>query len=271
MTRFQKVIKYFAIALATYLIINIIMSIFFGLSIFSNVLGITTNNPKNEVKENISISKEKYTSLDIDISSTNLTIEYGKNFEIISNNDKIITTKKNNKLYILEKEHKIFKNNNNALTIIIPRNTTLNEVQIDSGAGNIQINGLNTNNLSLDFGAGKATINNLYVNNKTEIDIGTGEVIIDNGIINNLDLDGGVGNFILNAKLTGNNQISTGIGNLSINLLDSLNNYKIKTERGIGKTKLNNSNIKNNIVYGTGINLIDIEGGIGNIEINTTN
>ena len=42
-------------------------------------------------------------------------------------------------------------------------------------------------------------------------------------------------------------------------------------DKGLGKATINGNNVKDDNTYGNGINKIDINGGIGNIEINFKN
>lgn len=69
--------------------------------------------------------------------------------------------------------------------------------------------------------------------------------------------------------LKGNNKIEAGIGELKINLKDSIDNHRFDVNKGIGSIKVNNNEISNNTIYGTGVNLLKIDGGIGSIKINT--
>lgn len=121
--------------------------------------------------------------------------------------------------------------------------------------------------LDLNLGAGNAIIDKLEVENKAEIEGGVGRLEISDGTINNLHLSMGVGESILNAKLLGKSEIEAGIGSVKLNLTGKEEDYKIKVEKGIGSIKLQGENLKNETTYGNGINIIDLEGGIGNIDI----
>ena len=55
-----------------------------------------------------------------------------------------------------------------------------------------------------------------------------------------------------------------------INLIGTEDNYKIKSEKGLGNVTINNEKIKSNTYYGNGTNQIEISGGIGSISINYT-
>ena len=145
------------------------------------------------------------------------------------------------------------------------------KVSMNNGAGKVDLESINTKRLYLDLGAGKVTINNLEVGEEARIDTGAGKTVINNATINDLNLNLGVGTVTLNSKLTGNNEIDAGLGSLEINLLGNSNDYKIKVDKGIGSCKIDGNSISDNTFYGDGENIIIIDGGVGNINVNYGN
>lgn len=121
------------------------------------------------------------------------------------------------------------------------------------------------------MGAGKVKMENLVVLSSASIEGGAGEVSVLNADIYNLDLDMGVGEFTLEGRLSGTNNINAGIGELNVRLLDSKDNYIVKTSKGLGNIKIDGSNIKDNTTYGSGENTLNISGGIGSINVNFEN
>ena len=79
----------------------------------------------------------------------------------------------------------------------------------------------------------------------------------------------GVGELDLSAKLSGNSDIDAGVGRLNLNLIG--NDYKIKVDKGIGSASINGNDIKDDTYYGEGSNIIDIDGGVGSIDISYGN
>ena len=107
-----------------------------------------------------------------------------------------------------------------------------------------------------------------YLNSyNTSIDSGAGKVEIKAGNIGNLDFDIATGKVDITAFISGNSKIDSGIGQLNLNLLGKSNDYRIMINKGIGSIKLNNSELSDNSTIGNGVNHIDIDGGIGNINI----
>lgn len=270
MIKFQKIIKYFAIAFAISLIISIFMLITQAIVLFSSI----TNNNSNQIEINEDLKTVKINTqiskMEIDVTGSKIVfIEEGSKITVQTDNEYIKVKERNNQLIITEEKHNIFNiNNNSELIIYIPKNTTFEDISIDSAAGGINIDYLKTKELELSLGAGEVNINNLTVLTEADIDGGAGEVNIQNSQINNLDLDMGIGKVTINGTITGINEINAGVGELNINLSNSLDNYKIKLNKGIGSALLNKEKMKNDIYYGEGNNLINIDGGIGNINVN---
>lgn len=276
MTTFQKVIKYLALALAVFIIVNIVSAIWFGIFSFSNILGLSKHNENvvlGEEKIITSIENSEIKTLKISLKYSNLILKKGNNLTVETNNENISSNKENNTLVIKEKDNNWFWNNSNSnsnLIVQIPEDAEFKSVKIETGAGEISIEEISTEELSLEIGAGKVEIQKLNVTKKAEIDGGAGKVDILSGEMNNLDLDMGVGKFAMTTKLTGNNKIDAGVGKLDINLTDEAENYTIKADNGIGAIKFNGRTVINEAVYGSGDSMIDIDGGIGSIDINTS-
>lgn len=257
----QKLIKYDAIALAILLAFSIVFAVF---NFLLSLTGVTNKNENglNEYKfNNIEI-------LDVDVKSANIIIKEGKKFKVDVDNENIKVTEKNNKLKIIEKKLKLFKKSSN-LTITIPTDLIFEEVNIDAGVGSIDFYQLSAKKVNLDLGAGSAYIENLVALENASIEGGAGKIVIYDGKINNLELDLGVGELDLTAQLTGSNQIDAGVGKTKLNLLGKEDEYKIKVDKGIGNLEINNQRVSNGIIFGSGNNFIEVNGGIGNIDIYT--
>lgn len=270
MTSAQKVIKYIAIAFAIFLIVTIISSVltaFYGLAHF---LGL--RNEKTVTTEEMvgtSFLNKNTDTLEIEVKYTNLIIKTGERLEIQTNNRNIICTQNNNNMEITEKNHNWFsKTNQGDLIVYIPENMEFDKVKINAGAGKVSIENLITKKLEVELGAGETTIENLNVSKECEIEGGAGKVEILSGTINDLNLDMGVGKLDLNTVLTGKNKINAGIGNLNIKVQESKENYEIRVNKGLGSIKIDGKEAQNGVTYGDGKNSINVDGGIGNIDIN---
>ena len=255
MTTVQKIIKYLAIAFAIFLIVTIIsasIGVLFGLSA---ILGL-----KKDIEENLntemtatSFENSDITNLDIEIAFTNLTIKTGETFKVETDNNNIKFEQENQRLRIKEKNKKWFSNyEEKDLILYLPKDLELEKVHIE-------------------LGAGETEIQDLTVSKECEIDGGAGKLSVLGGIINALDLDLGVGEVNLQTQLKGRNEINAGVGSLNIDLLGDATSYKIQADKGLGTIKIDGKEISNGETFGDGENYIEVDGGIGNIDINFNN
>lgn len=269
MTTAQKIIKYLALAFAAFLIINIIGAIMVGIFTAAFALGVLKPSSNSQYLQEITtnIEEGKIATLNINVEATNVKIKTGDLFKAESNNSKITCKQNNNQLVIKEKHEWFNYKNNSELIIYIPENLKFEAVKIDTGAGKVNIDKLQTESLSFNMGAGEVQIKNLVVEKEAKISGGAGKAEITSGSIKNLKLDVGVGKFTLTSKLSGTNDIDAGVGKLDINLTDGLENYTIKASKGIGSILIDGKEIAEDEKYGNGDTYIKVDGGIGEINI----
>lgn len=262
----QRIIKSLAVAFGLFLTFTIFFSIVGGLYAFTSMF-----SKDNVIEENTSIllnqSTENIKYLDIDVNSSNLVIKPGNSFIIETNNKHIKYKIDNNELKIKEEGYHLTNSKLKSELIITIPDTNLNEIDINTGAGNLNIDSINTEKLDIDLGTGTTLINNLY-SKRADIDTGAGTFTINNGSINDLDLDVGVGEVKITSNITGNSSISSGVGKLSLNLLNTFDNYRFEVNKGIGKVTINDTEVGDNITLGNGTNTIKLDGGIGEIVVN---
>lgn len=269
MSQVQKIIKYLALAFAIFLIFSIAYGIMSGFTFIVDSFSDDDEVTVTDTLDELDVDINDISNMDIDFSFANLTIKQGNEFNIESNYKNISSGRKGNTLYIKENSHFNFskKDKNAEVIITIPEEVILNNIEIETGIGKIKIDGLNTYDLSCNFGTGNSEISNLNVINYAEFDGGAGEILITSSSISNLDMDMGVGKVVMEAKLIGNNEINAGVGEVKLTLLGSTNDYKIKVDKGVGSVKIDNQEISDDTYYGNGINAIEIDGGVGSIDI----
>lgn len=271
MTTAQKVIKYIALGFAAFLIVTIISAILSGGYALLRAFGLI-HVDKNIVTEElkvISSEVKEISTLKIDLSCTNLDVKIGDNFKVETNNSKITFTNDNGSVKIKEENRNWLNNNKESnLIIYIPRDMiAIDETKIETGAGKINIEKLNTQSLYLELGAGDVYIKNLTVTKEAKIDGGLGRTELKSCEINNLKANLGMGDFVFYGKLTGKNEIDSGVGAIDIDLMDNKGNYKINVSKGLGNVTLDGQKLEMDRVYGTGENYLDVDGGIGEIKI----
>ena len=101
----------------------------------------------------------------------------------------------------------------------------------------------------------------------TKIEGGAGKIVIRDGRMNNLNLDIGAGSVEVTGWILGDSEIDSGVGKLVVNLTGVVDDYQISLDKGIGAIKYNNLEVSKNRVIGTGRNKLEIDGGIGTIDV----
>lgn len=273
MTTTQKIIKYLAIAFALFLVISI-FSIIFGLSreIISSINSDKKDSKLLEEYTTISNNVNNIESFKIDISNDDIEIKEGEKFEVKTNDPDVKFYHENSKVKI--KTDKTFSwhlSNSSRGTIIIylPNEFNISELDLNLGAGKIDIDKIFVETLLMDLGAGTMTAKEINVYEKATINGGAGNINIYSGTINNLNLKLGAGNASIQSDLTGSNTLTTGVGKLNLGLSRSKDNYKFDISKGLGNIILNDFDVSEDILIGDGEAKIKISGAIGNIIINT--
>ena len=273
MTTTQKIIKYLAIAFALFLVISI-FSIIFGLSrdIISSINSDKKDSKLLEEYTTISNNVNNIESFKIDISNDDIEIKEGEKFEVKTNDPDVKFYHENSKVKI--KTDKTFSwhlSNSSRGTIIIylPNEFNITELDLNLGAGKIDIDKIFVETLLMDLGAGTMTAKEINVYEKATINGGAGNINIYSGTINNLNLKLGAGNASIESDLTGSNTLTTGVGKLNLGLSRSKNNYKFDISKGLGNIILNDFDVSEDILIGDGETKIKISGAVGNIIINT--
>lgn len=267
MIKWQKIIKYGAIAFAFFLIFSILSSIIIGLNSVFSLFG-SSNASKNmkiiDINESISV-------LDINIDNVELKIRNGNNFRIkVSDEEHISYSDLENRLIICEEGINLFDSNPEVI-IYIPEDKVFESVFLTTGVGSVNIEEVKAKKMKLELGMGSVIIDNLEISNNTDIDTGVGEFIIKDGSINNLDLDIGVGDVVISSAILGKSEIDSGIGALELNLVGSVDDYKIGIDKGIGNFKIDDFGFYDGRFYGNGSNFIEVDGGIGEVDIKIIN
>lgn len=264
MTSWQKTIKYLAMAFALLLIVSILSGIFGTLGLVSNVF-----DDENAVGE-----MQTYTvsgdiqELKLDINAAKLRISESDTFRVESNNKYLKVTEENGCLVITD-TNRNYSNANGKIQVnlYLPTDFTFQKANITTGAGQVNVDRLAAEDLYLELGAGQVQIETLEATRSSKINGGAGQVIVNDGTLHNLNLDMGVGELRIQSALTGDCDLDMGVGATYLNLVGSIDDYRIELDKGVGAATLEGESLSDGAVRGSGTNKIDIDGGVGEIRI----
>ena len=153
------------------------------------------------------------------------------------------------------------------LTLYVPEGTVFESVSIDTGAGRLMAEELRAERLDLSLGAGAVEIGYLETTKETDIEGGAGAIVISDGSITDLELEMGVGGLDLTAALLGDSDLSLGVGESKLTLLGNKDDYRVEIEKGLGNILVDGEIVSQYGSYGSGRNSVDIEGGVGEINL----
>ena len=270
MNTIQKVIKYLAMAFAIFLCVSIIGGIASGLAGVSYILSGRDNEAVGEMQ--VYPIEGEISSLSLSLRGAELKIKTADHFSVESNH-KYISVKTEDGQLCIKETKKLLAIYPRGVTVIlnIPEGFVFDDATVETGAGKVEIDTFSSDILKLSLGAGEVVIRNLTANARADIDGGAGELKIDGGRLCNLQLDMGVGALTLKSRIEGESRLDYGIGETKLTLLGSREDYRIELDKGIGEAKLEGESMRDDSVYGTGKNRIEIDGGIGQIHIDFSN
>lgn len=263
MTTMQRIIKYAAIGLALTIIVGI-FTVVAGL-----VTGITLLSNASEVSEELSVYdvSVEIDSLNIDASGAALYIKEGEEFGVQANYD-LRVKEKNGTLKISEKSINILNFRTEAVILItIPKNAHFEKVEINAGAGSVNIDYLVCDKMELEVGAGATYITYIEVDEEAEFECGVGDFKIGDGKINDVSFELGLGKVDINASVMGKSKVEAGIGQLNFTIPEKRSLYTVEAETGLGELRIDGEKIEGNTKIGDGENRLTIEGGIGSVSL----
>lgn len=265
MTSVQKVIKYGALALALFIIVSIIVGIGQGLGFISNVFDdkeIITGEGKTATYQNI-------TNIDMEISHAQVFIKEDKEFRTETNVEGITINENDHTLVIKEEDEGWFSDNDGGYVIVcIPEGLVLDNATIETGAGTLEIEELNTNYLDLELGAGELIINNINVYKNTDIEGGAGKIDIQSGELTDVSMSIGAGKADVIAKISGENKFEVGVGALNLTIEGKAEDYTFDVSKGLGDVTIDGTKAEDGSKVGNGFNEIQLDDGIGSITVN---
>lgn len=268
MTGGEKFVKFVAICLAFTLICGILSVLFTGLSF----LGIVFNDDRMYgVSTGKSINSD-ISKLNIYVGAADLEVKQGDYLYVESDNDSIKIKENNSVLTVTEVKRPFDINKTKKVTVYVPATMEFDSINIETGAGFVDISSLTSEKLNLELGAGVAKLSDITVSKNTDIDGGAGELLIENCDFTDLDLDLGVGECSASFILNGESDISSGVGDTEITLLSySASDYCLKVDKGLGDVMIEDKYARDNDVFGKGSNIVNISCGVGSVDINFAN
>jgi DUF4097 and DUF4098 domain-containing protein YvlB len=276
MSSFQRVIKYVAIAFAVLLAVGIISGI---ASAAINIISAVTGKSffgYNEKRIDFSSDFIGVESLDISNSAGNMYIVVGDTFRVEAENvlDSFQAEVTGNGTLTVSEDDKAFQwfnflnfgNHKSKITVYLPEDFVADKAYINTGAGDLQIDKLNSEDLAINAGAGNVRGNNMTAE-RTKIDGGVGNITLSGVSFTEANLQCGVGSMKLDGELQGDNKLDCGIGDIDLELKGDREDYDIDIDSGIGTIRVDGKKVSELDQDNDAMNSIKVNGGIGKVNI----
>lgn len=268
----QQFIKTLAIVFAVFLVCGI-GAVIVGTGTLVGYIfgGISGAGDSSQWSEDVIGDQLGFDELRIKVAATNVRVEQGDKFQILADEEAIEYRRDGNKIYLEEKDFGLWGNWHKIggeLKIVLPEEMmSLKKMSLEAGAGTVYISGLVAEEMDLDLGAGRAELTGVKVANQIKVDGGAGYLVMTGAELRNLDLEMGVGKVELAGKIEGSSKIDAGVGKLEVRLQGKEDDYRLKFEKGLGVITVNGESMGDGAVWGNGVNKIEVDGGVGAIEI----
>lgn len=275
MNTFQRVMKYVAIAFAIFLTVVILGGI------FSVVSGLTTVITGGEV-ETIDYSKEfnDVEKLSINHKVGKLNVRTGDGFRVEASNvsDRFRAEVVNGTLFIEEPDFMRsflwfnigLSGESTVITVYVPEDFKAKRIEIDSGAGDVNLEDLSAEYLKINAGVGRLYGQRLTAD-RVDAEGGVGEIRLTDVNFTDVDFDCGVGSLELSGMIFGKSEFECGVGSVNVKVKGSREDYALKASAGLGAVRVNGSKVSGQ--YSDNYkadNTISIDGGIGDFSITFT-
>ena len=253
MTGFQKFIKYAAIAFGIYLSITIVLAL---LGIARGLVRASKNDEFKDIvtdreeykTEDITRNYENIKNLEVNVEETELIIRNGDTFKIEGTNipDKMEIEQKGNQLSISDEElPSSFSDGNMVMTIYIPEDTKLDNIDLEINYVPADIQKLNTANLKLDIYNNYCEIDEIIADNM-EFKNEKGNIDIYDAEIGRLLFDSESGVEDVSLDITGNAEINLEYSYTDMNLIGTQEDYQINTKNQSGNIYIDGTTITSN-------------------------
>ena len=267
MTGFQKFIKYAAIAFGIYLSITIVLVL---LGIARGLVGASRNDEfKDIVKyreeyhtEDITRNYENIKRLEVNVEETELIIRNGDTFRIEGTNipDRMEIEQDGDTLKVSDEElPSSFSDENMVVTIYIPEDVKLDNIDLEINYVSADIQKLNTANLELDIYNNYCEIDEIIADNM-EFKNEEGNIDIYDAEIGRLLFDSESGVEDVSLDITVNAEFNLEYSYTDMNLIGKEEDYQISTRNKSGNIYIDDETITSNAeTWGSGNTKINLD------------
>lgn len=155
------------------------------------------------------------------------------------------------------------------ITLTVPKDAALQELDIESALGNVDIKNLVCDEIEVASALGNLTLQNISAQ-KLSIDGALGDITMQNSVVNGkLEISEAMGDANIQGIFQGNVEIDGGMGDIHLTVQDAgADDYNLNLQRGLGELKIDGETLTRDLKRNNGQNReIKVDGGLGNITV----
>lgn len=119
------------------------------------------------------------------------------------------------------------------IILYIPANYSFEHVDVELGAGLLEMGDIATNEMDLEVGAGQITMKYLQAG-QCDIEVGMGEIIVDDMLVNNVNTEVGMGHLQMGGIVQGDADVECSMGAIEMFLKGSETDFNYTMEAAMG-------------------------------------
>lgn len=131
------------------------------------------------------------------------------------------------------------------ITITVPEGFEAEDIFLSVKAGRLKAENLVAKRGDLRVDAGQLKVDNLVINETSRLNVGAGEIVLDQMSLNDIRANCNVGSIKMSGVITGANEISCDVGSIEIDLEGSREDYLFDISSDLGNVIINNDKYHN--------------------------
>lgn len=160
--------------------------------------------------------------------------------------------------------------NSGTVTLYVPSAVTFNEVEVNLGAGEMELDGLIAAQMEFALGAGQIHAKGLQTD-KLSVSVGAGDIELEEAALTDVEVQVGAGNFMIDGEVSGNISAECAMGNITLKLAGSESDFNYEIECVTGNITVGNEEYsglaQEKSVNNNAAKTIELECAMGNVEV----
>ena len=157
--------------------------------------------------------------------------------------------------------------NKGMILITVPEGTRFKSLFIDCNHERVTMESFQTAYFEMHAGIGETEVSNVNAE-KVHLEVGSGDARFEECVFSDTNITCGMGEVVFDGKLLGNTMLRGSIGEVEMDLDNSIEEYEIRIDDGMGCVYLNEKEYSGSVKLGENAkNQMEIDAGVGDISV----